>query len=184
MSQPVEHVLHQLAATFTVRDVMVSTESLERADSLDEARQSSAQHPEFNTIPLPKMGSITAYVQRDKTKPQVIRSADLISDGTSLLNVPRLLMQRDFFFVLSSNTIAGFVHFSDLNKSIVKLPLFVLFEALERHLWSLVSSRLIEDDLPKVLDAQRAETLMRRRAKVQAKDVDVGWSGLLTVGAS
>jgi hypothetical protein len=90
------------------------------------------------------------------------------------------MSKRDFFFVLSSNTIAGFVHFSDLNKSLMKLPFFVLFETVERYLWPLVSSRLDESDLLKVVSEQRAETLKQRKVKAQKKDVDVGWSGLLS----
>ena len=180
MSRPIDRVLRQLAATFTVRDIMVETEALLRAPSKADAQEMLARHSEFDIIPLPATGPITAYIRRDEQEVKKIGSPDLISDGTSLLEIPHLMSRRDFFFVLSSNTIAGFVHFSDLNKSLMKLPFFVLFEAVERHLWPLVSSRLDDSDLLKVVGEQRAETLKQRKAKAQKKDVDVGWSGLLS----
>jgi len=176
----IDRVLCQLATTFTVRDIMVEKKELVCASSQSDAQQLLTQHPEFDIIPLPATGPITDYVRRDEQEVRKIDLIDLISDGTNLLDIPHLMGKRDFFFVLSSNIIVGFVHFSDLNKSLMKLPFFVLFEAVERYLWRLVSSRLNEADLPKVLDASRVETLKQRKAKAQKKDVDVGWSGLLS----
>lgn len=117
---------------------MLETDALTRASSRGTAQELLTQHPEFDIILLPATGIVTAYVRRDKPEVLTIGSADLMSDGTSLLELPQLLTKRDCFFVLSSNTIAGFVHFSDLNKSLMKIPFFVLFEAVERYLWPLV----------------------------------------------
>ena len=147
----IDHVLCQLATTFTVRDIMVEKKELVRASSQSDAQQLLTLHPEFDIIPLPATGPITDYVRRDKQKLRKIDLIDLISDGTNLLDIPHLMGKRDFFFVLSSNIIIGFVHFSDLNKSLMKLPFFVLFEAIERYLWRLVSSRLNEEDLLKLV---------------------------------
>lgn len=180
MNHPIDYVLHRLAATFTVRDIMVGTEKLVRASSKTDAEHLLKENPEFDIIPLSTAGPITAYYRRDEQEVRKVVAVDLISDGTNLLDVPHLMSKRDFFFILASNTIAGFVHFSDLNKSLMKLPFFILFEAVERHLWPQVSSRLSEVDLVKVLDGSRVEKLKERKAKAQKKDVDVGWSGLLS----
>jgi hypothetical protein len=158
---------------------MVASSDLVRASSKTDAQEMLIKHSEFNIIPLPATGPIIQYMRRDEQEIKKISSLDLISDGTSLLELSRLMSKRDFFFVLSSNTIAGFVHFSDLNKSLMKIPFFILFEAVERHIWPLVSSKLDESDLSKVMDEQRAETLKKRKMKAQKEDVDVGWSGLL-----
>lgn len=180
MDQPIDRVLRQLAGTFTVRDIMVETTALVRAESSTQAGKLLDEYPDFDIIPVPLTGVITAYVRRNKQGIQQIRADDLISDGTSILDLPQLMSNRDFFFVLSSNAIAGFVHFSDLNKSLVKLPFFVLFEAVERRVWPLVADQLDEADLRNVLDPQRVDILRKRRADAQEKDVDIGWSGLLS----
>jgi hypothetical protein len=177
MNQQVDQVLRQLAATFTVRDIMVEADALVRASSIADAKQLLIQHPRFDVIPLPATGPLVAYLHRDRQEARAISSADLISDGTSLLDIPYLMNKRTFFFILSSNSISGFVHFSDLNKSLVKLPFFVLFEALESHIWPLVFSRLDEADFHEVLDPQRVNRLMEQKARDQKKNVDVGWSG-------
>lgn len=180
MNQSIDRVLQQLAATFTARDIMVETGALARAPSKGAARELLAQHPEYDYIPLPATGQVAGYLRRDKPELTTIGPHDLICDGTSLLELPQLLTKREFFFVLSSNTIAGFVHFSDLNKSVMKIPFFVLFEAVERYLWPLVSRRLNEADLIKIVGNQRAADLKEDKAKAQKKDVDVGWTGLLS----
>jgi hypothetical protein len=180
MNQTIDHVLQQLAATFTVREIMVETDKLVRASTPSEAQHLLAQHPEFDVIPLPATGQVTEYLCRNDEKPREVTSSHLISDGTSLLDIPRLMERQVFYFILSSNTIAGFVHFSDLNKSLVKLPFFVLFEAIERRLWSLIHERLNEEDLRMVLGAPRLKGLNQRKMNAREEDVDVGWSGLLS----
>jgi hypothetical protein len=72
---------------------------------------------------------------------------DLLSDGTGLLDLLDLLASRDFFFALSANRICGFIHFSDLNNVLVKLPLFVLLAAVERRLWRRVREGLAQKEL-------------------------------------
>jgi hypothetical protein len=180
MTQIIDHVLRQLAASFTVRDIMVERNNLVCSNSHDNAQLLLSQHPEYDIIPLPVTGPLTAYVRRDEQKVRKISSIDLISDGTSLMDLPCLLDDRVFFFVLSSNQINGYIHYSDLNNSLMKLPFFVLFEAVECFLWQLVSGRLDEADIPVVLDQDRVNTINKRKSKAQKNDVDMGWSGLFT----
>lgn len=175
-----ERILTQLASTFTVREIMTGTDKLLRAQSADDARELFSKHTEFDMIPIPATGPVAGYLRREDQKPKSISSQDLVSDGTSLLSVPPLMTKKDFFFVLSSNTIAGIVHFSDLNRSLMKLPYYVLFEAVEKQLWPLVSEKLGKAELPKgVIEPKRWETLKERKARAARDDVDVGWTGLL-----
>ena len=46
------------------------------------------QHPEFDTIPFPASGSITAYFRSNEQEVRKIAATDLISDSTSLLDIP------------------------------------------------------------------------------------------------
>ncbi len=180
METRVERTIAQLSETFTVRDIMVELPQLIRANDHREARQLLSNHPEFDIIPLPSNGPVTGYFHRVRSRKERIRLSDLISDGTSIIDLPDLLSKRDFFFVLSLNVVCGFVHFSDLNKELVKLPFFVLFEAVERHLWPAVTARLTESDLEEVLDEQRVKLLKQRMNRAKKKNVDLGWAGMLS----
>jgi hypothetical protein len=176
----VERTLAQLSTTFTVCDIMVDLPHLVRAKDYEEARQFLSNCPRIDVIPIPAIGPVRGYLHRVGSRKERIRPIDLISDGTSIIDLPDLLSERDFFFVLSLNDICGFVHFSDLNKGLVKLPFFVLFEAVERHLWTAVTTKLTEGDLEKVLDKKRVKILKQRMNRAKKRNVDLGWAGLLS----
>lgn len=167
-----EQTLTQLAETFRVRDIMIDVAELVRADNQVEAEQLLDQNPEYDHIPMPAHGPIGGYFARSGHKLLQLRHSDLISDGTSLLVLPELLIDRDFFFVLASNKIQGFVHFSDLNNSRVKLPLFVLFEAIEqRYVRRLSDERPTDDVVCSVLklSADREKELRSKVARASAQ---------------
>lgn len=175
-----QRTLTQLAKTFTVRDVMVEAVDLVRAQNQSEAQEILQHHTGFDVIPISVNGSIEAYYCRDSSRVKQIRSDDLVSDGTSLLDLPSLLIRRKFFFVLSTNAVCGYIHFADLNKGQMKLPFFVLFEAVERRLWSFITNKPIDIDLRSVLDTERSQALEKRMQRARKKDVDAGWDGLLS----
>jgi hypothetical protein len=87
---------------------------------------------------------------------------DLISDGTSLLDLVEILEDREFSFVLSHREIAGFVHFSDLNHPLVKLAFYVILEALERQALSPISHNGGHEYLAKHLDPSRFKQIERQ----------------------
>lgn len=180
MSQTIESILNQLARTFTVRDIMIPVSTLTRAADPAEAQQILHEHPEFDVIPLPQQGPIGGYFCRDSGQFSRVQTGDLLGDGTSLLDLPELLVDRKFYFVLSSSRVGGYLHFSDLNKGLVKLPLFVLFEAVERQLWAAIQPRITEADLAMMLDPQRANNVIKKRARKQNHNVDMGWAGLFS----
>ena len=155
MSNNVEDTLAQLGAAFAVRDIMVRYEDLQLVDDESEARRFFEEQEDYDYTASPKTGRITTYYKRDELKGQQLRQEDLLSDGTGLLDLLDLLTARDFFFVLSANRICGFVHFSDLNDELVKLPLFVLLAAAERRLWHRVREGLTEAELEGALVPER-----------------------------
>ena len=129
----IEETLKRLAITFTVRDIMVPVVGLICAGNEIEATGVSKDNPDFSVIPLRQSTKLTGYFLRDSGTSREIVLDDLISDGTSLLDLVEIFEDREFSFVLTHREIAGYVHFSDLNHHLVKLAFYVILEALERQ---------------------------------------------------
>ena len=97
------------------------------------ARQHLLENPGIDHIPVAASGQPTHVFDRNTNLIRKIDSALLISDSTSIVNLPRLFSQTNqFFFVIEGQTIVGLVHVSDLNAPICKIPYFIIFEALEQ----------------------------------------------------
>lgn len=170
MQRDIEQTLAQLAEMFKVRDIMVTQADLKRANDLDEAIRLLDVYQDYDHIPLPATGPIGAYVARDDRTFHPIRNSDLISDSTSLLDLPDLLCDRAFYFVLTANQIQGFVHFSDLNNSLTKLPFFALFEAVERRLHPrLLAAEPSDETLASVIGDKRVREIEQKRARASAR---------------
>lgn len=170
-----ESTLEELAVTFAVRDVMTPAEDLVRSDRYEEAEP---EFSEFDVIPFPATGDITGYFRRGIRQPARISVDLLLSDATSVIELPALLSSQEFYFVLWRKRVAGYVHYSSLNDPLVKLPFFVLFEALERSLWQQLEFRVEENRLHKVLGDRRAHEVTEKKRRVVRGNVDVGWAGL------
>jgi hypothetical protein len=148
-----EETLKRLAITFTVRDIMIPVSDLVCAPDESQAVAVSAQYPDFSVIPIPHQ-KLTSYFERDSRSTKRIALNDLISDGTSLLDLVQILERREFCFVLSQH-IEGYVHFSDLNNHLVKLTFYVILEALERHALKSIHSSDEREYLRRNLDPPR-----------------------------
>ena len=129
----IEETLKRLAITFTAKDIMIPEKGLTCANNEVDAAGLSQDNLDFNVIPIRQNTRLAGYFLRDSRTTKQIVLNDLISDGTSLLDIVEILEDREFSFVLSHREIAGYVHFSDLNHHLVKLALYVIFEALERQ---------------------------------------------------
>ena len=103
----IEETLKRLAITFTVRDIMVAEAALTCASGGSEASAVSQANPDFNIIPIRHNSRLTRYFQRDSHLMKTIELEDLISDGTSLLDLIEIFEDREFSFVLSHRQIAG-----------------------------------------------------------------------------
>jgi hypothetical protein len=182
LSNNVEDTLAQLGTAFAVRDIMVRYEDLQLVDDESEAIRFFDEQEDYDYTASPKTGRITTYYKRDEIKGQPLRQEDLLSDGTGLLDLLDLLTARDFFSVLSANRICGFVHFSDLNDELVKLPLFVLLAAAERRLWHRVREGLTEAELEDALVPERLEQVLERFEEAKEQRADRDLEGLLFFG--
>lgn len=182
MDDKVSEILGQLGAAFTVRDIMIPYEDFELIDSESEAHHFFDKYEDFDYTASLTRGQITTYYKRDVPGSFELRQADLLSDGTSLLELLSLMAGREFFFVLSANRICGFIHFSDLNHQLMKLPLFVLLAAVESRLWFHVREDLTEGEVEGVMHPNRFDEVKLRREKARKKNVDRGWEGLLYFG--
>ncbi len=182
MGDKVSEILGQLGKSFAVRDIMIPYEDFVLIDSESEAHRFFDEYEDFDYTASPTRGRITTYYKRDVPGSFELGPEHLLSDGTSLLELLDLMVGRDFFFVLSANSVCGFVHFSDLNHELVKLPLFMLLAAAESHLWSHVKEGLTEAEVEFVMRAERFDEVVERLQEARERNVDKGWAGLLYFG--
>jgi hypothetical protein len=150
-----KETLKRLATTFTVRDIMIPGAELTVAPDEVGAIRVSHDSPDFNVIPFRQNGRLTGYFERDSRSTKKIELNDLISDGTSLLDLVEILEDRQFSFVLSHRHIEGYVHYSDLNHHLVKLAFHVISEALERVALDSIQGRDDRESLKRDLDPAR-----------------------------
>ncbi len=83
--------LERLALTFTVRDIMVTKEELVSSQDEDEAQKLLDKYPDYDIIPIKKKGELVAYLERGSKQSKYILLHDVISDGTSILDLVDLL---------------------------------------------------------------------------------------------
>lgn len=158
----IEETLKRLAITFTARDIMVPEAGLICAGDGIEAARVSKENPDFSVIPLRQNSQLTAYFLRDSHTLREIVLNDLVSDGTSLLDLVEIFEDREFSFVLTHREIAGYVHFSDLNHHLVKLTFYVILEALERQALSSIPRKNDRECLSMNLDPSRFTQIDRQ----------------------
>jgi hypothetical protein len=174
-------VVARLDRIFSVEDIMTPVELLERVGSIEEARPLFSK---YDVVPYPKRGKIESFFKKydeyDLGKPSDLKPDYLISDTTSLLNMPQLLNQAPFRFVISADKIAGYVHYSDLNKPAMKVPLFVLIQAMEKKLWNKFEKEITESIVRDVFPGN-ALRLIAKQDKAIKDNVDIGWVGIFTL---
>jgi hypothetical protein len=177
-----DNTLERIALSFSVIDIMVPVDRLVKAPDESSAKYLLTDRTEFDVIPICKNGEIVKYLERGQTNARFVTVPDTISDGTSILRVIDILQQRRFGFVLGGNGVVGYIHFSDLNNSVVKLPFYVMFEALEYALTQRIQSLITEEILGKVLDPDRCDRVKKQMRSRQKTKSDFGWTSLLYFG--
>lgn len=180
-----ERALEALARSFSAADIMTPEAALARADSVAEA---TLLLGDYDLVPFPKNGSVTGYFTHGVTDPCDLRPAIVISDSTTVLDLPEFFLAQPSLLVLRGQRIVGLVHFSDLNNPIVKLPLYVMFEAVESELVPELNRRATQADLEAVLRPERLRAIRARLAEARQHRADMGlaqgllFSELLSLG--
>jgi hypothetical protein len=129
-------------------------------------------------IPIITNKEIESYLHKTSNEQSFIQTEDLISNGTSILKLIEILNERDFSFVLSENKISGYVHYSDLNNQLVKIPLYVLFEALESDIIRSIGDKIDEQVIREVIP-EKAENHIENIEKRKKKNVDLSLKNFL-----
>jgi len=168
--------LKRLTNTFSVQDILTPCDQLKRADTFADATY--LLH-EYDIIPFPRRGVIEGFFQRDSKDITAVAPSHLISNSTNLVELPKLLSQQAFYFVISGNNIIGYVHYSDLNKAVTKIPFFAMFQMIERNFWDKMMYRISEKDL-QILFPEQAKSFLQKKEKIADQNVDVGWTGIFS----
>jgi len=177
-----QQTLSSLSKTFTVRDVMVGEKRLVRGHDESEASQLLAKYPDFDVIPIPKSGDITSFLERGADAPKIVTTEDMVSDGTGVFDLVDVIAKRRHVFVLSRQSIAGYVHFSDLNNHLVKIPLFVLLESFESELATAIAPHLSENLLKEQLGESQFGRIKRIADRLRASRANLNWTTGLMFG--
>jgi hypothetical protein len=157
-----EETLKRLATTFTVRDIMIPSNALICGKDGADAIRVSSEHPDYDVIPIISKGELTGYFVQGSGRTNSIEVNDLISDGTSLIDLVDIFKRSKFSFVLSDQYVNGYVHYSDLNHELVKLTFYVLLEALQKHALGSIGARANDKQyLGIVLGEARANQIER-----------------------
>jgi hypothetical protein len=172
-----EKIVSKLDRIFSVQDIMTPAEMLVRASSRKDA---GLLFSKYDVVPYPKIGRIQGFFQRDLNELCDLTPDLLVSDTTSLLSMPILLDQAPFRFIISADQIAGYVHYSDLNKPAMKVPLFVLIQAMERKLWDRIEHKITEDVVRKAFP-DNAHKFIKKQAQAIKGNVDIGWTSVFTL---
>lgn len=178
----ISKTLERLAITFATRDIMVSEEQLIWAESTSQAEQKLIENPSFSVIPIKQHREFTEYLMRGNIFPDPIQLEDLISDSTPILELATIFSQKEFCFVLSGKRISGYVHFSDLNNQLVKIPYFVLLEAVESRIVSKIDQRITQEDLNIVLLPNQAGRVKNRMKRLAEENADHGYINFMYFG--
>ena len=172
--------LTRLSREFVVRDIMVPEADLICSKDMTGAMELFTRFPDFDMIPLRSKDTLTSYVERGASKPRPIRINDLVSEATSIIDVVDILTNRPRVFVLVRDRIAGYVHFSDLNRPIVKLPFFMLLEAVERLFFDNLAAKITQETVRVILDPQRFGTISDKMRHLTTKKANLNWAALLS----
>ena len=169
--------LDRLSSIFKAEDIMTKLKEIKRADNIENAKN---LFNEFDVIPYPRNGQIEGYFHHKTKKDHAIKTDFLISHGTSIINLIQILKHKKFCFVLSGNEIVGYIHFSDINKPLTKIPLYVLIESIERKLWQEIRIRINENDLKNIFSDNDFKRFIKKNNYNIKRNIDIGWSGIFT----
>jgi hypothetical protein len=157
---------------------MVPASILSRADTKEQA---DLLHCDFDVVPYPRRGEITGYFIRDSRDLRPIDTKVLLSHGTPIIDLPQIFLSRPFSFIIATHRIAGYLHYSDLNKPMARVPFFAAFQMAEGTIWERIQERISDELLRNHLEKKRFDQLARLKKKRKRGNADLGWQGVLSL---
>ena len=173
--------LEKYARNLNVKSIMIPEIELICANTKSEALSILNDNDNFDLVPIRNNSGIHAYIDRQNDKVQKIQCQDVLSDSTPILDLISLMNSKSrlFYFIKTNNKISGYVHFSDLNNSIVKIPFFLLFEAIETKLIQILKGTVTIQELKNILDKERLDKVTRIYKKQKEKNTDLNIFSLI-----
>jgi|GEM_PF-2412108 len=168
----IDQTLQRLATQFTVRDIMVPVEKLVKAKTSEEAYRLLEEYDDFNLVPVEASGKITGYIERNSPDLKSIDFDMAVGSGCSILDIVDVFAERQFCFVLGKWGIEGYIHFSDLNHHLVKMPFYILLQAVEAHAIFLIQDRFDEAMLLQVFDEVTVKNIIKAFNKNRVNDAN------------
>lgn len=174
----IQETIERLSRGFVAADIMKPNDELICGTSVDHAKRLLEEHEQYDIIPICEGNRIASFLNRGSPqKQESIQIQHTISSETPILDLLDSLTEENFVFVVGQRRIIGFVHFSDLNDPIVKIPLFVLLEGLERVMTNLIREIVNDGNLDKVIkDPKRLNVLRKKMASLIKKNAEREWS--------
>jgi hypothetical protein len=174
--EEIQEKLMKMACTFfSARDIMIRRDSLKCGSNESEARYLLSNYPNYDVVPIEKDGNISSYLERGSSQPITIHDNDCVIDSTNIFKLIDIFQERKFSFVVDKNGVTGYIHFSDFNNHIAKLPYFILIELLEDYLIQVIRPSLNQEILKSVLGEEKLTKLEKilQKQRKQAADLDI-----------
>ena len=144
---------------------MIPTQELVKAKTIAEAHRHLEIYDDFNLIPIETEDQITGYVERGDDQLKPINIDGVMGNGCSILDLVDVLADKQFCFVTGKCGVEGFIHFSDLNHSLVDLPFFILLQSVETCVVSLIQDKFNEATLCHVFEGDYKDIVGKDFAK-------------------
>ena len=124
-----DYVLEQINRMFRVSDI---SQPISSASDIEVAREKSESNG-FSHVPISdEDGNFMEYYDAKADKIISIKlGAQILSDGTGIMEIIPLMTKNEFFFVLTGDKIKKNIHFSDLNGPYISIGLYAKLNHLE-----------------------------------------------------
>ncbi|HEY3345880.1 MAG TPA: hypothetical protein VGJ97_13180 [Anaerolineaceae bacterium] len=175
--------LNRAAWSFTVCEIMTPSSSLKLASDKQSLKDLLETYPQYDVIPILNPGyGIYDYYDRDHGETKEISLRDALPDQTSILDCLETLQSRKFSFVTRQGWVVGFIHYSDLNRPVAKMPFRILMATWEYRLGEKIRTNLpmlSQSEIIDLVGQARWEQIQTRIRSLQENHADLDWISYL-----
>jgi hypothetical protein len=175
--------LNRAAWSFTVCEIMTPSSRLKLANDKQSLNEISQANPQYDVIPILNPGyGIYDYYDRDRDEIKEISLRDALPDQTSVLDCLDTLQERKFSFITRQGWVVGFIHFSDLNRPVAKMPFRILMATWEYRLGEKLRTNLpmlAQNEILEVIGQERWDQIQAQIGRLQQDHADLDWISYL-----